>query len=295
MKIYRKPISRGGATAVGLLLALSLVLSLAIPAFAAGNSSTPATGPGKPGKPHIFHGTVTIGGATACDGILVSAYVGLDERASDTVAAGKYAFHVSARPGDTIRFYVGGTYAASHPWWAGETTELNLAIDALLPTVQVDLSMVLQGGDRPPEGWKIPVTINFFEPGAAVLVDTPLRSFTVTTAKVDGRAVAQVSIAPGTYDVTVASETTLINVRRNVEIAAPDLVVDMGTLLEGNANGDQVINMIDFSILAGSFGRHEGDVDFTKGADFDRNGAINMIDFSLLAGNFGETSPVEVP
>ncbi|MCL0037058.1 hypothetical protein M1N15_00295 [Dehalococcoidia bacterium] len=293
MKIHRNDISRGGATAVGLLLALSLVLSLAIPAFAAGNSSTPATGPGKPGKPHIFHGTVTIGDEPALCGTVVSAYVGLDERASDTVAAGEYAFHVSARPGDTIRFYVGGTFAASHPWWAGETTELNLAIDALLP--QVDLSMVLQGGARPPEGWEIPVTINFFEPGADVLADTPVKSLTVTTVKVEDRAVAQVSIAPGTYDVTVAGETTLINVRRNVEIAAPDLVVDMGTLLEGNANGDQVINMIDFSILAGSFGRHEGDVDFTKGADFDRNGAINMIDFSLLAGNFGETSPVEVP
>ncbi|MCL0069866.1 hypothetical protein M1N85_04100 [Dehalococcoidia bacterium] len=292
MKIHRKPISRGGATAVGLLLALSLVLSLAIPAFAAGNSSAPAKVP----IPHIFHGTVTIGGATACDGILVSAYVGLDKRAYDTVAAGKYVFHVSARPGDTIRFYVGGTYAASHPWWAGETTELNLAIDALLPTVQVDLSMVLQGGARPPEGWKIPVTINFFEPGAAVLVDTPIKSFTVTTAKVEDRAVAQVSIAPGTYDVTVASETTLINVRRNVyipRIAPP--VVDMGTLLEGNADGDLEIDILDFSILAGSFGRQAGGEAFDKRADFDRNGIVNIFDFGLLAGNFMKTSPVEIP
>ncbi|MCL0097951.1 hypothetical protein M1O19_05475 [Dehalococcoidia bacterium] len=291
MKIHRKPISRGGATAVGLLLALSLVLSLAIPAFAAGNSSAPAKVP----IPHIFHGTVTIGDEPALCGTVVSAYVGLDERASDTVAAGKYVFHVSARPGDTIRFYVGGTYAASHPWWAGETTELNLAIDALLPTVQVDLSMVLDGGARPDEGWEIPVTINFFEPGADVLVDTPLRSFTVTTVKVEDRAVAQVSIAPGTYDVTVAGETTLINVRRNVEIAAPDLDVDMGTLLEGNANGDHVINMMDFSILVGSFGKAEGDEAFDRRADFDRNGIVNIADFSLLVDNFGKTSPVEIP
>ncbi|MCL0078809.1 hypothetical protein M1O56_03990 [Dehalococcoidia bacterium] len=163
------------------------------------------------------------------------------------------------------------------------------------PEVAVELSMVLQGGARPPEGWEIPVTINFFQPGADVLEDTPIKSLTVTTVKVEDRAVAQVSIAPGTYDITVASETTLINVRRNVEIAAPALGVDMGTLLEGNANGDHLINMMDFSILAGSFGKAEGDEAFDKRADFDRNGIVNIADFSLLAGNFMSRSPVEIP
>ncbi|MCL0095651.1 cohesin domain-containing protein [Dehalococcoidia bacterium] len=181
-------------------------------------------------------------------------------------------------------------------------THANATVE-ISPKVPVDISMVLQGGARPDEGWEIPVTINFFQPGADVLADTPVKSLTVTTVKVEDRAVAQVRIAPGTYDVTVASETTLINVRRNVDIPPPVVlivdpptpVVDMGTLLEGNANGDHVINIADFSILAGSFGKAEGDEAFDRRADFDRNGIVNIADFSLLAGNFMKTSPVEIP
>lgn len=164
---------------------------------------------------------------------------------------------------------------------AGRTVEV-------IPDAPVALSIALQGGTRPPEGWELPVTIKFFEPGADVLTDTPVKSLTVTTAKIGDMAVAQASILPGTYDITVAGDTTLISVRRNVDVGP---AVDMGTLLEGNANGDHIINMIDFSILAGSFMKTQGDQTFDKRADFDRNGIVNMIDVSLLAANFMKKSP----
>ena len=158
----------------------------------------------------------------------------------------------------------------------------------------VDISVVLQGGSRPPEGWEVPITIKFFSPGADVMTDTPLEEFDLTTTKSDGTAVCQCSVAPGTYDVTVVSEHTLMNVKRNLIVSGPSTAVDMGTLLEGNANDDSIINISDFGILAVSYMKMEGEPGYDARADFDCNGIINISDFGLLAVNYMQMSPIDI-
>ncbi len=157
-----------------------------------------------------------------------------------------------------------------------------------------DISVVLQGGSRPPEGWEVPITIKFFSPGADVMTDTPLEQFDLTTTKSDSTATCQCTVAPGTYDITAISEHTLINVKRNVIISTPSTAVDMGTLLEGNANDDSIINISDFGILAVSYMCTEGEPCYDARADFDRNGIINISDFGLLAVNYMEYSPIDI-
>jgi hypothetical protein len=159
----------------------------------------------------------------------------------------------------------------------------------------VDISVVLQGGSRPPEGWEVPITIKFFSPGADVMTDTPIYEFNLTTTKSDGTATCQCAgVMPGTYDITAVSEHTLINIRGNVIISGPSTTVDMGTLLEGNANDDSIINISDFGILAVSYMKTEGEPGYDARADFDRNGIINISDFGLLAVNYMEMSPVDI-
>jgi len=158
----------------------------------------------------------------------------------------------------------------------------------------VDISVVLQGGSRPPEGWEVPITIKFFSPGADVMTDSPVAQFDLTTTKSGSTATCQCTVAPGTYDVTVVSEHTLINVKRDVVISTPSTAVDMGTLLEGNANDDNIINISDFGILAVSFMCTEGEPGYDPRADFDRNGIINISDFGLLAVNYMKMSPFDV-
>ncbi|MBT9165954.1 MAG: hypothetical protein DDT25_00617 [Chloroflexi bacterium] len=167
----------------------------------------------------------------------------------------------------------------------------------IIPGATVDISVVLQGGMRPdPKGWEVPITIKFFAPGADVLKDTPIAKFNTMTAKAEGRAISSVTgIIPDTYDITVVSQHTLMNLKRNVVISLPGTAVDMGTLLEGNANDDKIINISDFGILALSFMKTEGYEAFDERADFDRNGIVNISDFGLLAVNFMKTSPVEIP
>ncbi|MDP3880203.1 MAG: SBBP repeat-containing protein [Dehalococcoidales bacterium] len=163
-------------------------------------------------------------------------------------------------------------------------------------SITVNLSVVLQGGSRPDAGWIIPLTVKFFTPGANVLTATPVYQFVPTTSRLDTTAVAQATgIIAGNYDITAVSEHTLVNVRRNVAIASSGTNLNMGALLEGNANDDNIINIQDFGILAGSYGKSSVYAGYDPRADFDKSGQVNIIDFGLLAANYGKTAPVIVP
>jgi len=165
----------------------------------------------------------------------------------------------------------------------------------IIPGALVDLSAVLQGGSRPDEGWEVPITIKFFSPGADVMTDTPVEQFDLTTTKSGSTAICQCTgVMPDTYDITAVSEHTLINVKRDVVISTPSTAVDMGTLLEGNANDDIIINISDFGILAVSYMKMDGEPGYDARADFDRNGIINISDFGLLAVNYMKISPIDV-
>jgi len=154
-------------------------------------------------------------------------------------------------------------------------------------TASVQISVALQGSSRPdPDGWEIPVTVTIGSTSYGP----------VTTSKSGDSAVCQITgIMPGDYDIAIDSTTTLQNIKRGVTIAAGENTVDMGTLLEGDANIDGIINISDFGILAVAFMSTPSDPNWDARADFDRNGIINISDFGLLAVNFVETSPVEVP
>ncbi|MDD5094245.1 MAG: IPT/TIG domain-containing protein [Dehalococcoidia bacterium] len=163
-------------------------------------------------------------------------------------------------------------------------------------TTDVDILITLQGFSRPESGWVIPVTVKFFTPGVNVLTATPLYTFPAMTNKVEGMAACTVGPIPvGTYDITldsgteVESGTTLMNVQRGAVIAVSGMPVDMGTLLEGDADNNGTIDVTDFGIFQTAF------MSSDPAADFDRNGIVDISDFGLLAVNFMKTSPVEVP
>ncbi len=160
----------------------------------------------------------------------------------------------------------------------------------------VDLSVGLQGGSRPDSGYAIPLTVKFFTPGLDIFTAIPSYTYTPTTAKSGGLAAAQCTgIAPGTYDITVVSEHTLLNVKRDVSITSPSTSLDMGTLLEGNVDNNTIIDISDFGILALAFNKSSSQPGYDARADFDRNGIVDISDFGLLAVNFNQISPVTIP
>ncbi len=90
--------------------------------------------------------------------------------------------------------------------------------------VTVGIQVNLQGANRPSQGWQVPIIVGFFTPGADVLVDAPLYSFSGTTTAISTQGGTRAyflcpdPIEAGTYDITADSSTTLLNVKRNVNI-----------------------------------------------------------------------------
>ncbi|MBK8024275.1 MAG: hypothetical protein IPK19_23295 [Chloroflexi bacterium] len=101
-------------------------------------------------------------------------------------------------------------------------------------------------------------------------------------------------VTPGSYRVWVKADHTLA-VAQTVALAAGDNSIVMGLLREGDANGDNVVNIMDFSILAASFGTTSGQAGYDERADFHEDNLINIQDFSLLASNFGQSGASLMP
>jgi hypothetical protein len=95
------------------------------------------------------------------------------------------------------------------------------------------------------------------------------------------------NIVPGVYDIAVRDRNSLWNVRNDYALAMGINYVDMGTVVAGDANNDEEIELLDFSILASTFATSSTDPGWDPRADFNNSGAIDILDYSLLASNFG--------
>ena len=141
------------------------------------------------------------------------------------------------------------------------------------------------------------MTVKFFTPGTDILNDTPTYEFELTTTKSATGNVAvceATSVAPGTYDITVLGESTLLNAKRNVVISAPQTSVDLGSLLEGDANNDNVVNFGDCAIMSTCWLASKDLAKYDARTDFDRDGLINVADLCLFAANWLRSSPIEI-
>jgi hypothetical protein len=161
----------------------------------------------------------------------------------------------------------------------------------------VEISVGLMGNRDLEAQCIMPVTIKLFTPGADVMSDTPVYSINTTTVKSgDNAANATVTgIAPGIYDITIVSEHTLTNVKKNVVISAPYTPVNMGTLLEGDANSSGKVDILDVSTLIPAYGKSSGDPGYNPLTDFDRSGKVDILDVSTLIPSYGKQSPILIP
>jgi alpha-tubulin suppressor-like RCC1 family protein len=61
------------------------------------------------------------------------------------------------------------------------------------------------------------------------------------------------------------------------------------TLLPGDINGDNTVNITDLGLLADSFGKSNLQVGFNPNADLNGDNTVNILDLGLLADNFGKS------
>ncbi|MEM7682478.1 MAG: SUMF1/EgtB/PvdO family nonheme iron enzyme [Planctomycetota bacterium] len=67
--------------------------------------------------------------------------------------------------------------------------------------------------------------------------------------------------------------------------------------LPGDANGDGVVDLLDFDVLAQNFGQGPGFGGSAAGGDFNTDSVVDLLDFDILAQNFGVSgnSPTTIP
>jgi hypothetical protein len=91
-----------------------------------------------------------------------------------------------------------------------------------------------------------------------------------------------------TYTISVKGLNTLRNVKQGVFINTGTNNVDLGTLVSGDADGDNTVDIVDFSIFRSKFGTS------TAAPDFNGDGLVNIYDFSLLRTNFGRAGDIVI-
>jgi trimeric autotransporter adhesin len=159
------------------------------------------------------------------------------------------------------------------------TLPVTLTVPSSGPTLATLSGQVsLQGRPTPPSPrWSIGLTVTMQLSGSqsfAVSSDTSGR-FTVT------------NLAPGTYDIGVKGAHTL-RTRVRATLAAGANAVSIGTLQEGDVNGDNCVSLLDFSALSRSYGLCAGDAGYDARADLNGDGCITLLDFSLLSRGYGQ-------
>ncbi len=105
----------------------------------------------------------------------------------------------------------------------------------------------------------------------------------------NGRFAIATSHGEGFYTITVAKGGYLSAISERPVKMTVDAVVNLGeiTLIGGDVNGDNEIDVRDLSYVAWHFDERD------PKADINGDGIVDIFDLSLIAGNFGRKGPVE--
>ncbi len=123
--------------------------------------------------------------------------------------------------------------------------------------------------------------IEFWEPSGA---SEPYFTETVMLNSSGGYTVA----APnGSYTLHIKGLKWLAKNATGVVVNSQTVTGVNVTLLDGDLNNDNVIDLNDFSVMASAFGTSVGQAGWNPIADINCDGTVNMTDFNLFSPNFG--------
>ena len=127
----------------------------------------------------------------------------------------------------------------------------------------------------------VPLTVTLLRNDGSVyqampLYTTPYGEFTL------------MRLQPGIYNVRVKNPITLANYKSTVRLLPGVNRVALGTLLAGDSSDDNVVDVLDFSLLRAQFGTDSHE------ADYNGDGVVDVYDFSLLRAHFGLSGDIRI-
>jgi murein DD-endopeptidase MepM/ murein hydrolase activator NlpD len=176
-------------------------------------------------------------------------------------------------------------------WWAiasdgalsGPSSAINtFTYQQEVPCYSFKIGVAFESRPAKPDiSWENEIALSIYPAGSPTAVKT-------ATATTDANGEYLFSCLPaGSYDFRVKSGTSLQK-KVTTSITSQTTLVDMGTLFEGDANNDDLVNLLDFNILASSFGKNAGNIGYNPHADFNRDTFVNIADFKAMASNFSK-------
>jgi alpha-tubulin suppressor-like RCC1 family protein len=112
--------------------------------------------------------------------------------------------------------------------------------------------------------------------------------FAYTTTPAANGAFTVAGVPPGTYNIGILGpkwlRTTLTGVTVNANLTGVN-----ASLLPGDLNGDNVVDIDDFTLLISAFGSDPTTGNWNINADLNGDGVVDIEDFSLLAADYGLT------
>ena len=151
-----------------------------------------------------------------------------------------------------------------------------------LETASLVGAIELQGRPAKPDNcWVVPLTVTLLRPDGSVYHTLPL--YTTPYGEF-----IMLKLDPGIYDVRVKNPITLANYKSTVRLVPGVNRVALGTLPAGDSSDDNVVDVLDFSLLRARFGTD------AREADYNGDGVVDVYDFSLLRAHFGLSGDIRI-
>lgn len=126
-----------------------------------------------------------------------------------------------------------------------------------------------------------PIVCSFVDPGTGAFAAT------ATTTLDDAGFFSVNTLLSGTYHVRAKASHWRSATVLNVDTSSGDVSGLAFNLLNGDVNGDDSVNAVDFVLLRKALGSGPSDVHWNAGADLNGDLTINIFDFLILYKNFG--------
>jgi len=170
---------------------------------------------------------------------------------------------------------------AGFPRINGGTVDIG-AVEAALSSLQVALTLQGRANPTPHASWVITAQVSVLPAGGG----TPLLTQNFVTDQNGSLTIP--NLPTGTYQFRIKGTHALARVF-TLELLPGANSTQTNTLWEGDADGNNLVNVTDFSLLATAFSKSTGQQGFNALTDFNNDGLVNILDFSLLATNFGKS------
>ncbi|MCL2147280.1 MAG: C10 family peptidase [Synergistaceae bacterium] len=174
----------------------------------------------------------------------------------------------------------GGAYNVANPSFSGINTKAYANGLQLYPYVAVTLKVSFQARATPSAANIENIMLKWISNNAIIAEET-------VKAGQNGETEASIPMINTELTLWVKGERTLAASQYVGTVNNGD-VINVGTLLGGEGNGDNKIDLNDFNLFLSNYGRLSNSPVFNRFADFNNDGVVDLNDFNIFLNNYGK-------